>query len=363
MNKKHINTLTLISILSIAIAFLITYWRDISNKDISNIKYLFPELIDQVNEISTIRINKDSSTFQINFIDGEWILPKLAYYPISEDKIKQLIIGIAELEILEARTDNPDLLHALGLDVNKGQESGTEIILLDNNNSEIASLIVGIDGKAATAKQTRYVRKPESNQSWLAWNNFDVLDVPVKWIDDSIISVPRWRVQNVKINHVSGSEINIFREKYDDQMFRIDNIPESYEPLNPYIANQIGSTLDRINALSIKKRIDLPNIENLSSAIFDTFDGMRVIVKTVKDQDSYWAVFDVQYLESIRKELPKDGPNIVGLPEMPSLDQVIKEVNSLTPKLDKWAFSISSNTFEQLNYNIEDVIKKKENID
>ena len=95
---------------------------------------------------------------------------------------------------------------------------------MDNNkNTEIASIIVGIDGKAGATKQTRYVRKPESNQSWLAWNNFDILDVPVKWIDDSVISLPRWRVQNVKINHLNGTIVNISREKYDDQMFNINN--------------------------------------------------------------------------------------------------------------------------------------------
>ena len=54
MHKKNINILALVSVLSVAIAFLVTYWRDISDKDNANVKYLFPDLIDQVNEISTI---------------------------------------------------------------------------------------------------------------------------------------------------------------------------------------------------------------------------------------------------------------------------------------------------------------------
>ncbi len=363
MHKKNINILALVSVLSVAIAFLVTYWRDISDKDNANVKYLFPDLIDQVNEISTIRINKDTLTFQINFIEGEWILPKLAHYPISEDKVKKLIIGIAELETLEARTNNPELLHTLGLDVNLGHESGTEIILLDQENTEIASLIVGTDGKAATSQQTRYVRKPESNQSWLVWNNFDVLDVPIKWIDDSIISIPRWRIQNINIKHSNASDVNIYREKYDDQMFQINNIPENFEPLNPYIANQVGSALDRINALSIKKRVNFNDTKNLSSVTIDTFDGLQVSLKTVEEGNDYWAIFDLQYIEGIRKELPTDGPKIVGLPEMPSIEEVKKEVNALTPKLDKWAFAISQNTFELLNYTIKDLIKRKENIE
>ena len=42
-------------------------------------------------------------------------MPNLANFPVTLDKIKRVIVGVAQLETIEPKTKNPDLHGELGL--------------------------------------------------------------------------------------------------------------------------------------------------------------------------------------------------------------------------------------------------------
>ena len=44
------------------------------------------------------------------------MLPSKGGYPVRQDKVRELLVGLTELRLTEPRTANPDMLDRLGLD-------------------------------------------------------------------------------------------------------------------------------------------------------------------------------------------------------------------------------------------------------
>ena len=63
---------------------------------------------------------------------------------------------------------------------------------------------------------------------------------------------------------------------------------------------------------------------------------------------------------NLRRELPKDGPINVGLPEMDTFNQVEEEVIKLNSKFSKWVFTLENTKHAILKSRIADLTKKKD---
>ena len=55
-------------------------------------------------------------TFNVELVNGQWILPDRHAYPVSIDKVRDIVINASELQILESKTNDPEKHAVLGLD-------------------------------------------------------------------------------------------------------------------------------------------------------------------------------------------------------------------------------------------------------
>lgn len=347
------------TVVVVAVAVAATIWRDTSLQSTNEPQRVFPALMDEINAVQQVRVESEHGTFRIIRGEaGEWIMPKLADYPVEPDKVKQVLVSMSVLETLEPRTSDPTRHGALGLNDPTASEGGAvSISLVDEAETTLASLLVGRD--ASGNQRARYVRRAGEDQAWLVWRNFDLPGQPMGWLDSSILDLPRWRVQRFSTEHADGEQVLIERALYSDQYFGLQNIPEGYEPENPYVGNQHGTALERVSAVAIEKRSDLALPMDGPATTVETFDGLRLVVRTAELDEIDWLWVDAEYAPSVRKELPEDGPNIVGLPEMPSLEDVELEVDELNAHLSKWAFAVPPSKRKQFSRRMADLIKEQ----
>ena len=73
-----------------------------------------------------------------------------------------------------------------------------------------------------------------------------------------------------------------------------------------------------------------------------------------------WASFNASSDINLRRELPKDGPVNVGLPEMDSYNNVEEEVIKLNNNFRNWVFSLKNEKHQQFYSRLEDLTKKKD---
>ena len=366
MKKSHSYIILIATVILVSLTISVSWFRDIESRRVEGERFLFPELgistdetaLKMLNDIVEVKIEGPNGIFSIISNDKKWILPNLANFPVSVDKIKRVIVGLARLETIEAKTKNPELHGELGLNSPSSKTSpSTSVSLIGNKNHILASLLVGKDSKSG--KDTRYVRRPGDNQTWLAWRNFELPNSPIGWLEDNLFSVKRWRVADIKILHASDSEVFIARSDYSEQYFKVQNLKEDELPLNPYVGNQIGSAIEKLPVKNIMLK-QKANKKNFIKTEFTTFDGLKITIENFTINNERWVELVAQYDETLRRELPKDGPNIIGLPEMPSIEEVNQEVNLLNQKFSDWIFQFNKSKHQQFTTKFLDITRKKD---
>ena len=367
MRQSNAYKIILISIIMLAITIMVSLYRDAENRRADGEKFLFPDLSEAtdknslklLNTISEIQVINSNSKFSIKRNKDNWFLPSLANFPVPLDKIKRVIVGIAQLEAIEAKTKNPELHGQLGLNnESSNTNSASSIILINENSEKIASILVGNDSKLG--KETRYVRKPGNDQTWLVWRNFDVPQDGIDWLDDTLFSIHRGRVADITIRHPDGHEVLIQRGSYAEQYFKIQNLDDDTLPINPYVGNQLGSALDNISLINIALKDDILFTTDAVTIVYTTFDGIKLIIKNENINGLNWVSFVASADISLRRELPKDGPINVGLPEMWPFSRVEEEVIKLNSKFSNWVFTLNNDKHTILKSRIEDLTKKRD---
>ncbi len=346
------------TVVVVVVAVAATLWRDSSLQSTNEPQRVFPSLMDEINSVQGVRVESEHGTFRIlRGEDGDWTLPELADYPVEADRVKKVLVSLSVLETLEPRTSDPERHGALGLNDPTATEGGAVAVsLVDAGGTPLAALLVGRD--ASGNQQARYVRRAGEDQAWLVWRNFDLPGQPMGWLDSSVLDLPRWRVRRFATAHADGEQVLVERELFSDQYFGLQNVPDGYEPENPYVGNQHGTALERVRAVAIEKRSDLQLPSDAPTTTVETFDGLRLVLRTAELDGIDWLWIDAEYAPSVRKELPEDGPNIVGLPEMPTLEDVEQEVDELNARFSRWAFAVPPAKRQQFSRRMAELIKE-----
>ena len=90
---------------------------------------------------------------------------------------------------------------------------------------------------------------------------------------------------------------------------------------------------------------------------YTTFDGLKITVESFVFKDEIWISLSASSNINLRRDLPADGPNIVGLPEMPSFDNVVEETQSLNGQFSSWVFQFPKSKHVQFRTKLKDIIK------
>ena len=367
MKQSNAYLIILIALIFAGLTFFVSLYRDAENRRVEGERFLFPELsvstdensLKLLNEIAEVNIANNKESFSIIRDEDSWYLPGLANFPVPLDKIKRVIVGVAQLETIEPKTKNIELHGELGLnDIDNEVNSASKVTLINNDKGEVASILVGNDSKFG--KETRYARKPNNSQSWLVWRNFDVPESEIDWLDDTLFTVHRTRIADITITHADGHEVFIKRDNYAEQYFKLQNLDDDTLPVNPYIGNQLGSALDNVSLIDIRSKDDISFSDNATTIVYTTFDGLKIVIKNENIKGFNWVNFIATSDIKLRRELPKDGPVNVGLPEMETFKNVEDEVLKLNANFSDWVFALNNEKHQQFNSRLEDLTKKKD---
>jgi len=247
-----------------------------------------------------IEITHAGKHFAIVLEHNVWTLPSLGSYPVIATKVHAMLAGLAELRLLAKRTANPAQFASLGVeDPNKPSATGTLVTIRDAASHPIASLIVGNQNYATAGNQTEtlYVRRPGSNQSWLAQGNLSVAAEPDLWIDDSIANIDHSRILRVAITR--GAQTLVFAPE-KGKLALLD--PAQHPKLEPYKLDSVWRGLEYLSFATVRAGPTLPGTPFASTTY--TLAGNTTITGTLAhDGKNLWARFAVTGTDTQAKSL------------------------------------------------------------
>jgi hypothetical protein len=339
-----------------------------------------------INDVNEVLI--ETKDQRITLVRGEqtWGVKENASYRADVEKVKQAIVGLADLRIHEPKTQNPELYERLGLqDTDQEGSPAKTVTVKTADNPETAKLVMGNQrpAKGNPRMSDIYVRKPGDPQTWLAIGNVPIETMPGEWMDKEVTALPTKRVRQVTVTHPKGDTLHLSKAKPEDLDFHLDAIPSGFKISSQFNVNNVVGTLVQLSLEDVKPQAEVEFLANPGvSAILETFDGLRLHVHTSKQDEQVWGKFSAEFdanliqpseaetkLEDTEKsegaETEKtDKDTDVKMPEEDSLlkkpEEVQKEVETLNQRVKDWAYALPSFRVENFSKLKKDLISKDE---
>jgi len=346
---------------------------------------LFPELMSVVNDVNEVVIETKEES--ITLVRGEqtWEVAGKAHYRADVEKVKQVIVGLADLHVHEPKTKNPELYERLGLQ-DKDQEGSLSKTVIVNtaDNPEVAKLVIGNQrpSKGNPRMSDIYVRKPGDPQTWLVIGNVPIETMPGEWLDKEVTALTTKRVRQVTVTHPQGETLHLSKAKPEDLDFQLDSIPLGFKISSHFNVNNVVGTLVQLSLEDVKPQADIDFSANPGvSVVLETFDGLRLLVHTTKQDKHVWAKFSAEFDAALihttePEPKPKDSQKADGeeaekgnkeadeeMPKQASLlnkpEEVQKEVAALNQRVNGWAYALPSFRVENFSKLKKDLISKE----
>jgi hypothetical protein len=293
-----------------------------------------PGLADRLASLDFLRLRRGNVTVNFKQSGGNWMVVEKGGYPADQERVRKLLLQLAELELVEPKTDRPELLARLDLD-DPANGNSTLVTLCDRSGALAGQIVIGrprpsdIEGGEAGV----YVRKPDSDQAWLARGSFELGGDALSWVNRRIIDISPARVASVVLTAADGSTVVVARDSAD-QPLAIDGLPPDAKPKPDEALAAPAGALEALDLADVKPAAEMPIPEDgVATAAFTTFDGLVVGLRLSPPDKGDWVAIDVT----------GDGKSAA-------------EAKALAARLAPWRFAIPAERAKLLRTSLPDLL-------
>jgi hypothetical protein len=291
-----------------------------------------PGLADKLGELAWLRLSRGTAKENFALINGRWTIVEKGNYPASADRVRQLLVGLADLTLIEPKTDRVELLARLDLDDPVSGKS-TLVKVQDRTGALVGQIIVG-RGRPNTiggGEPGVYVRRPDSDQAWLARGSFDLAGDALSWIDRRVIDLPASRVASVVLTTAAGVSVTLVRDSSTDE-FAVGGAPQGTKFKEQAVLAAPAGALAALDLDDVKPEVEMPvPAVNAATATFVTFDGLIVNLRLSSPGETTWIALDAS-----------------------GSGKTDAEGKSLSQRLAPWSFAISADRAAALRSTLAD---------
>ena len=324
MTTKTLTILAVVAVVLIAVAALVFQRKDATLPQTG--QPVFPGLMAAINDVSEMSVSTQSGTITILRGDDAWRVKEKHDYPADMGKVREALVGLAELKILEPKTGKPEFHEKLGLrDIDAEGSLSTGVTLKDAAGNVLAEIIVGHDrpAKGNPDHKEVFIRKPGNPQTWLAMGKLLVEKNPGEWLDKDLVRVEPERVRRLRVLYPDKTRLVLEKAQPADLDYQVVNLPEGLEIQSQFTVNNVVSTVTSLSLDDVKPRSEIPFDEQpFVTAVFETFDGLQGTVQLLqKDEKHYVKVSAAFNADLIRKPEPEKELDATEESRLPAAEQ------------------------------------------
>ncbi|MBV8779263.1 MAG: DUF4340 domain-containing protein, partial [Alphaproteobacteria bacterium] len=165
-----------------------------------------PGVAGKLGDLAWLRLTRGQMTANFSLINKQWAVVEKGNYPADQARVGRLLVQLAECELVEPKTSRAELLARLELD-DPANGKSTLVSVQDRAGGQVAQLIVG--GKRPSelggGDAGVYVRRPGSDQAWLARGSFDLAGGVLSWLDRGVVDIKPQRIAAVVLTAADGT--------------------------------------------------------------------------------------------------------------------------------------------------------------
>lgn len=321
----------------VVLAIFTLWMRGTESRPVFPVVRMFPGLEAKVDEVASIQIETKSASFNVvRDAKGVWTLPDKSSYPADFNQVRATVLGLAELDLVDARTTRSDWHERLGLSLPKTGGSGTLVTLKNAKGEVLASVIAGVtvEGGSADTREAIYVRRANDAQAYVARGNFKPEGTQTNWLSKAFFVIARDRVKTAVVKPLKGRAYTVTRANPKDETFRVvEALPAGRVLRTEGEANGVGNALVGISFEDVQPASKL-DFTTASRAAFMTFDGLTLTLSLIEKDRDFWLTAN-----AISNPMPPPAaPAKPGEAQLkPDVDAEAKEINKL---MAGWAYKV-----------------------
>jgi hypothetical protein len=254
----------------------------------------FPELRANPDAVAGLTIQTATGTVTLTRAGSDQWQAKDRYgYPAAADKIRGLVVQLADMRLIEAKTDRAERYARLEVeDLGEGAKSR----LVKLTTADGGTLAEAIFGKrryrlTGTEQAGTYLRRVGESQSWLASGGPELQPEVKDWLDQEIVDIGRDEVQRVELTPAEGAPYVVSRTAIKAEPVLEGLAPDEKLSQDANLG-QLFSALTAVRLADVKPRAELQLPAQRQTAKVRTFDGLEVTLQLALIDDQPWAVVD-----------------------------------------------------------------------
>ncbi len=296
-NKRF--TLFAVITLALVIAAVVSSYQRAPQTQVEKAP-LLANLMQQINSVSSISIRDKEFHTEIIKHGDQWLLKNRDGYPVIFDKVKDLVVSLANLQVLEGKTRNPDLYTRLDVE---GTESapGKSILvsLTDENGNQMTSLVIGKQRATisnANQAPSRYVRRADEERALLVEGAVNIKADPSRWMNNMLFDIKAALISDITIDHADGTQLHLSRSKYGSGELTLHDIEEGFQLKSKASLNGLVTALEELRFQDVvaTKNFKTTAAEKTVTQI-KTFDGITLTATIYAVNSKYYAQFIFNY--------------------------------------------------------------------
>ena len=306
---------------------------------------LLPGLMERINDIAVIRVERGAQTMNLVLEDGRWTLAEKSGYPARFEVVKTALVALGRLKTIEAKTAKAALYPKLWLgDPGPAEAKSTRLTMLDDGGASLGAIIVGKtrDGAAGAGRAGVYVRRPGEARAWLADGDPKLPADAVDWLDRNIVDLARERIASARLEPPDGATVEVARADAGESDFTLAGVPEGQKIKSVGSVNAVAWTLERLrfDDVTSADRVDFATAA-AGTATFTGFDGLTVRLTLAAADDATWVRIEASAADDAKPETHE-------------------EATAIRARTDGWAFRLPEPKLKQLRPRLADLIEAKQ---
>ena len=298
MTPKHFIGLAVAAAVSVATATLFYGARNKWTPGTTSGEALMPALATRANDIASLRLSQGDKTLTIERQADVWRLKERDGYPALPDKVRSLVLQLAQSKLAERKTQSPQRHATLELEDPVAKDAKSKMVrLLDGSGRAIGEVIIGKSRFEAfgNGKPGIYVRRPSEAQTWLAVGPLDVPLDARDWVSravfesDKIASVS-WAAPGTP----AKESLKVKRKSDADPAFEFEAVPAGKKTKGGESPESVARAYGRIELDDVRKAVAPAKDASVGKATVDTADGLSIAIDAQKQGDDIWLSLTAQ---------------------------------------------------------------------
>jgi hypothetical protein len=176
---------------------------------------LMPTLATSIGQVAEVAVRQGEDAVVLERSGGTWSLKSRGGYPVDVVKVRALLVGLGEAELVEPKTSRADKYAALELEDPAGKGAKSRLVkVTDAKGNAIAEAVLGkkrSEGYGTGKTGGTYVRRPGNPQTWLANVELDAPVATKDWVKTQVLALDSAKINRISIEIPGEQPLKIER--------------------------------------------------------------------------------------------------------------------------------------------------------